>query len=791
MELIARSSANYVRRPSGNANGLERARKTLLDKSDWVGLATVRPLKSNPRARDDMEGLGRRRKTAQFKRGTPMSQKDSVQRVLRSTRRALRVPSLRTEEISLRIGSNLHQTQTTPSVVVRKEPIHTAERAIHELVPSDKVWDRKETGKTGKETRGTSSDSTHSYACEPRTGRTADLNSADRNNLITLDEVVALGLTSWDKVRGHAGLGVNTSVSIANSSRKEKNSLGTQVDVHWKHASHQEAEALAIPGSSREQLHMQASRPDLPDIIRRVIAVGLIKDGSGQNSYPAPFPEPVLHACHPPGPSHSLVDESIPVAPEATYKYDVAIDAELPSHPQFTLDDQVKLEQTVEELEQESQQVGESSSAADNSGQSDTVDSPWCSRSISTSAVGVVNDRALSKSPYIFSSSEDESHARHNPATRTAGNLTNCVTTEQKLQAEEIATHMTTEAGFMLASQGVEAQLDAVPIIDKELYSRHGISSTWVGPERPESALRFFGSPTSIPTTVNTSIFIPLPADRDHSETDFLSEFSPMEGRLDERLVDISLYNNASKTDPGIGTSPTGGLLGSGSTASRNLPMSLIPAKRKAPDQSRERTSSGWLKSIDCSGPKSLPPPHSQLSAWSFGDSVDPGRDSTGTTIKRLSAAACPDRATAFRDMVNGLGKTQTLVQDGLKKNEQGLNIVAHREGASTSIFGRSDKLTAGSSPSRSCRATRSTIRDYAQPASFQSWSDVSTPATPRFAGLEAADTPLPAPMQSMTLLRQCERNNHIASNGDPQPRDFVHGTTQFSTQVPLWSEGQ
>ncbi|OAL23260.1 hypothetical protein AYO22_06310 [Fonsecaea multimorphosa] len=853
---------------SESANGLETARKALLDKADWVGLATVRPLKFDQHARDDIKGLGRRRKIAQLKKSRPMSQKNSDQRKLGSTRPALDVPSLRTEEISLRIGSNIHQTQTTPSIVVCKEPIHPAERAMDELVPPENRWGKKATGNTGDEARKGSSDKNQARACGPSRGATAPLDSPNEHNLIGLNEAVALGLTSWDKVRVFALSGIQRSVSIssASSTRTSPNPLGTEVDVHRKQGLCQQDEALAISDGSYGHISPQVSTPVLPDIIHRVIAVGILKDRPGQKLSPSSFLEPALHPDHTLTPSRSLAEESIPVTSDVTYKYDVALGGQVAPHPQFTLDDQVKLERTVKELEWESQQARESSPAADKMGHNDTIDSLWFPNNISTSDVGFASDSDLSGFASVFSSNENEFPSHHHPVTRATGVYTKCITKEQQSRPEEVPNLITSETGCFLNPDGVGKaplwltdcrpggplalrkgeQVDqtsasqrpvtsntrqnidmdneawmryvfpgnfdqtqdvfhfqggAVPpksinswpdanlTINKPSCSRHDISGAWVERKRSGSAPRVIDSPNSIPTAVNTPIFVPTLPYRDHSETDFLSQLSPMEGHFDERLRDISLYNNAPETDLEIDISPSGSLHTFGDGASRNLPGSLVPAKRKALDPLRERASSGWLRSIDRSSSKSLPLPHGQPSVWSFSDSggsANTVQDSIEPTSKRRSAAARPHQSTAFQKPVDKFGQTQTLVQGSLKRSEQAWTAARGGEPP-----GRSGKLTADSSPSRSCRTTRSTIKNHARTASFQLWSGVPTaPSTP-FASLESANTQLSPPVPPVILLRRCKRNNPITNIHAPQPLHLVRAPTHVSTQIRLWSEGQ
>ncbi|KIW94879.1 uncharacterized protein Z519_04857 [Cladophialophora bantiana CBS 173.52] len=851
----------------GNDDSLEHARKALLDKTDWVAITTARPVRFNQVVRDEIKGFGRRRKIPHLKQGTSMPQRNSGQGELRSTRPAQRVPSLRTEEISLRIGSNVHQTQTTSSFVGCKEPIQSVAGAINEPAHPDKVQDRNQTHHTSREvSERRSSGKIQARASEPRRGRIAQLDSADEGNLITLEEAVGLGLTSWDKVRGLARSRTQTNASKVNppSGGAFPNPSGAKHDALCKPAPYQQDNPHNISGGSHRHSSPQAPIPALPDTIQRVIAVGLLEDGPGHGSSPPLFSEPYLHPNHPlrPGPTPS-VDESIHIAPGVAC--DVAVGAELGLRPQFTLEDQVKLEQAVGDLEREKQQRRDSFFSADSLAESDTTDSLRCSYNLSASTFGVASETAPSKHVSIFKSNESESNGLHRPSTGFSGYLAKSITKERRSRAEDIASHVTSETGNLVPSPGFEEVIprltdhspgvpfsfrsrkqgdqasdsggkttsslsksidtdneawmryvfpeefgriqdgfhfesshllpksttswgEVFPAINKPSCVQHGTSSLWFESEQPGSDPKLFVSPKSIPTAVNTSIFIQSPQHLDHSEPDFLSHLSPMEGHIDERLVNISLYNNAPMTEPGPNTSPAGKLQKSGHPKTSALPRSLVPAKRRAPGPPGGRTSSCWIRSMDCSSAKSLPPPHSQPSFWSLSNTTNAVRDSAETTNPGRSDATRPSQATEFQFRVNEFGKTQNPVRDNSRTGGQGSGTVVHWEDPPAGIFIGSDQLTAAASPFGSYRITRPTIDDYSRRASFQLWSDVSTSSSTHFATLEPVDAP---PSTSMPPMSKHRNRDDPAVNIHTRPsRDFIREPTRYPTQIPLWSEG-
>ena len=66
--------------------------------------------------------------------------------------------------------------------------------------------------------------------------------------------------------------------------------------------------------------------------------------------------------------------------------------------------------------------------------------------------------------------------------------------------------------------------------------------------ERSSRIITHSQPPRTIHTYANTTLFIPSAADYTPSDRDFLSRFSSMEGSIDERLANVSVYNNAPRT---------------------------------------------------------------------------------------------------------------------------------------------------------------------------------------------------------------------------------------------------
>ncbi len=101
-------------------NTLDAVKRSLLRRSDWMGLNAARPLYMDFPSVEEMEKIGRRRKiTAKEEkrlegvRRRP-SHPNTQERVFTHRRPLLGIDRIRDEVPSIRVGSNIHQSQTTP-----------------------------------------------------------------------------------------------------------------------------------------------------------------------------------------------------------------------------------------------------------------------------------------------------------------------------------------------------------------------------------------------------------------------------------------------------------------------------------------------------------------------------------------------------------------------------------------------------------------------------------------------------------------------------------------------------
>ena len=107
------------------SNTLAKVKQNLLKKSDWIGILATRPLQFVFQATEDMGRIGKRRKISH----TNTKQELELEHVSRVQRRRHRnnitgqlhapTPILHTEDVSIRFGDNIHQSQTTPLLTAR------------------------------------------------------------------------------------------------------------------------------------------------------------------------------------------------------------------------------------------------------------------------------------------------------------------------------------------------------------------------------------------------------------------------------------------------------------------------------------------------------------------------------------------------------------------------------------------------------------------------------------------------------------------------------------------------
>jgi hypothetical protein len=116
-------------------NTLKNVKRNLLKKSDWMGLSAARPLKMAFTTVEEMEHIGKRRKITepdQQRKATAQSDSRSRPAIHRRHRKGQHgsdTSVLHTEDASIRIGANIHQTQTTPRLSNKEPQVPTVSRS--------------------------------------------------------------------------------------------------------------------------------------------------------------------------------------------------------------------------------------------------------------------------------------------------------------------------------------------------------------------------------------------------------------------------------------------------------------------------------------------------------------------------------------------------------------------------------------------------------------------------------------------------------------------------------------
>lgn len=114
------SMADHNRKSAtAEANTLQNAKRSLLKKSDWMGLSAARPLKMAFATVQEMESIGKRRKITETDgRRKAVALQDSKSHPATNRHRHMsknrsNTSILHTEDASIRIGGDIHQTETT------------------------------------------------------------------------------------------------------------------------------------------------------------------------------------------------------------------------------------------------------------------------------------------------------------------------------------------------------------------------------------------------------------------------------------------------------------------------------------------------------------------------------------------------------------------------------------------------------------------------------------------------------------------------------------------------------
>ena len=292
---------------------------------------------------------------------------------------------------------------------------------------------------------------------------------------------------------------------------------------------------LAESAITRDHSQRQSSRVSIPSIIERGLAVGVLGFESGQSSGPARLRQSSYRLPSTPRLRMSENTQSVlsPQLPSAS----IFVPTMTETSPRYTLEEQVDLEQRVEELEHIA------SNGANGGRRTLGRQTPLPTRySPLLSLQGHSRDDQQADS--ILKINRPALAPVPNPTADNEAWMKFVFPNEVARKSKQFSNR------YQPLSQPAGSPSVRPGRLTSELLSvQAGSSSLQLRSNYPRSESRRVESSQSVNTGANTSLFIPTSQAHAPTETDFLSKFSPMEGCLDERAMDLSIYNNAAQTE--------------------------------------------------------------------------------------------------------------------------------------------------------------------------------------------------------------------------------------------------
>lgn len=545
---------------------LENVRNRLLKTKDWSSMSALRPSAIQFTSAAEMDSIARPRKISTKHQKRTMPSPRNGGRDLRAMQQQQNRPKSQRGTVSIRTGSNLHQTHTTPkSSRISLLPHDASQQAKSQLDQ------RVVTAEAGRMSTGT-------HPGEPR--------------LVPLEQ--ALDLTSFDEVKQRSSSGVRHS-STASSNRFHRGRV-SQRSISSLHMGNQEQTASS-PSLPRlpARLHSNIRRPLSPSYAR----------GSGDESV---LTEPS------PAPARSSV-RAAPALTLAERRYSHRLqrdDDHQSNRPRFTIDDQVLLEIQTRDNHVADARLGDQRRSSDGAPYNSdaTVShregplSAYVLRSESSGfcrvpldlhgsqteshqepsrkriKLGHVSDAFLNAgrkpngSPptdragtiphhqsqpgasrrekfmhakYLHPESEEKAPALPESSRDLNGSVSDENEAWMKYVFPKDFDHIRNSFNFSPDVRKSKATSDMLLWPVQRMPLQHSIGSH----KSIERGNATDQSPMTFRSNVNTSLYRPATQLADvhrrsslASDTDFLSRLSPMEGILDERLKPISLYAN-------------------------------------------------------------------------------------------------------------------------------------------------------------------------------------------------------------------------------------------------------
>jgi len=646
-------------------NTLTAVKQSLLKRSDWMGLAAAKPLKINFALAEEMEKIGRRRKIT-LKDKKRLREFQMVPQVHHNTIKPFRgplsreyTPAAEHGEASIRIGGNIHQTETTRGTI----NTHAASPAMPSSMSDESMLlDRYEAAAITNSPRQRAPKKVRD---EVYIAEGDDLHQEDRSmNLISLEN--ALDSTNFDQIRERSSSAViqrhvsaisyNSPCLPSRMSGQHKSKATQDASSSMIRGRHLLQSDDSMPGtrtnSQNEGFQVQRGIEDIfmqentrisgPERRMRNSKVAPLSRKSGASDVPRPTTPGGVRGTEPDAARPPLSVSSARFTLEHQVLLEEALEhrqvsssvaeelkeilspqrksafaklVPLQKSFQSTTDNQttaVSCQSQIKHLFDKGTDKGtdkvthrkDQDTSRNRNNAVQKVDSilsayqgaPETTIAPQTRLYGSDGMRPASRSPSIR---ERFSVAGHGQQQQTEGYLSRLVNPQHNAQSmgDENAAWM--RYVFPKDFDRIQNGFEFAPASRDATRARSGSGTSYtsqfsVSPSHGTDQSMHVdinndrsaaSSARTFKTAANTTIFAPSQAPQvlelQHStptETDFLTQLSPMAGLLDERVADISVYNNAAKSERSYVRAPSHAV----SSINRQYLSASVPLKRTA-----------------------------------------------------------------------------------------------------------------------------------------------------------------------------------------------------------------
>ena len=739
--------------------------------------------------------------------------------------------------MSIRAGSNIHQTQTTPTIFANKGSGHAPGQTTASTTSVG--WHKREfTVPKYISNLSENSDQTGSeHSRRSRTVGAAQLILEEKGNLVSLGEAIGLGLSSWDMVREHSsrpGYQASASTPLLPSDPDFLLPQSGGYSALFERDMSSEYIGRSTTGRPREHLSDQASKMALRNTLWGESAIGQVEIPTEKMSSSSPIlredtsPTP-LDPVH----STSRVAKQIP-SPQLPCR-----PSKLPvlraANPRFTLEKQVESEYTKklehQTIENEGSALGGTREELYLAEKASKPSPRWlvtprgqiASNSPDQNLPPTLPPIQFLLQPPHCSSDSETSHrahptqvaqiARYPPTSTTrkqdgAARRCQAEVRERKSSLESNRKTWIDNEAWMKFVFPDDHRNSHHPIQFEKSDVRHNLSgvhhqnnSPFDEPlQIPDSTSGFEidtrslfstreprASSQSMQTGANRSIFIPSPTRLTSTETNLLSHFSPMEGYLDERTIEVSIYNNAPTTEPSLFTPSVieqQRYLDFGPRSETGGQRALVSAKRPAPYQLGNNTAK-----LRRSETLETAPRPQQSNLWRFQSNAKGEKEKLEPGAGRRPPADGTAQTSPLPYSIRAPETVQATVQMDLSRDSHYLESAENWRHSPPSIFVSISPPPADHSTFNLPRMNFSSIDVDASGHSFQPRSEaLEASIVPSFRSSSEERQRLDfsartAPCHNMTKSTRADMRTL-------PPLDFTRPSTPSHAQMPVWGGG-